>query len=66
MNSAGRQQRYRERRRNGVVVVRIAVDEGARLELEQRGYLAWEQMDDRLAIARAITATLETLLGSHA
>lgn len=51
---ASRQQRYRQRKAGGIIIVQIGLDEAARLDLVDDGYLDWDSMDDRAACARAV------------
>lgn len=51
---ASRQQRYLQRKAAGIVIVQIGLDEAARLDLVDDGFLDWGAMDDRAACARAM------------
>ena len=59
-SAADRSARRRQRKREGILIVSLGLDEGARLALVDDGYLDWFSMDDRIAVAAAVVEALRT------
>lgn len=53
-SATDRSQRHRQRKREGILMIALGLDERARLDLVDDGFLDWFDMDDRLACARAV------------
>lgn len=49
-----RARRTRERKRAGILMIELGLDERARLDLVDDSFLDWNDMDDRVACARAV------------
>ncbi len=58
MAGADRSRRHRQRKRDGILIVTLGLDESARLDLVDDGFLDWADMDDRVACAHSVAERL--------
>lgn len=66
LSAAERQRRHRERRKCGLRVVPVEMDQEALAELVRAGVLSDEDLTDSELLSRSLGELFEKLLGRHA